>query len=64
MKFTRKDLAKIIGLNPGNKVKFNNGEIAKVTEDYELDFYPLKASLSAIIDEEIEISLKEEEENK
>lgn len=61
MKFTRKDLAKIIGLNPGDKVKFSNGEIAKVTKDYELDFYPLKASLSAIIDKEIEISPKEEE---
>ena len=56
MKFTSKDLAQAMGLKPGDKVKFDNGEIAKVTEDYELDFYPLKASLSVLVDEEYEIS--------
>ena len=55
MKFTRKDLADATGLKIGDKVKFNNGEIAKVTENYYLDFYPEKACLSVIIDEEIEI---------
>ena len=54
-RLTSKDLAQAMGLKPGDKVKFDNGEIAKVTEDYDLDFYPLKASLSVIIDEEFEI---------
>ena len=55
MRFTSKDLAKLLGLNIGDKVKFNNGEIAKITEDYELDFYPWKASLCVLVDEEYEI---------
>lgn len=55
-RLTSKDLAQAMGLKPGDKIKLNNGEIAKVTEDYELDFYPLKTSLSVIIDEEFEIS--------
>lgn len=55
MKFTSKDLAKVLGLNPRDKVMFKNGRIAKVTDDYELDLYPLTASLSVIVDEEFEI---------
>ena len=55
-RLTSKDLAQAMGLKPGDKVKFDNGEIAKVTEDYELDFYPWKASLCVLVDEEIEIS--------
>ena len=54
-RFTRKDLANAMGLKPGDKIKLNNGEIAKVTEDYNLDFYPLKASFYVIIDEDYEI---------
>lgn len=55
MKFISKDLAKAMGLNPRDKVMFKNGRIAKVTDDYELDLYPLKASLSVLVDEEYEI---------
>lgn len=54
-RFTSKDLAQAMGLKPGDKIKLNNGEIAKVTEDYDLDFYPLKASFYVIIDEDYEI---------
>ena len=52
MKFTTKDLAKAMSLKVGDKVKFKNGEIAKVTEDYELDFCPIKAKLEILVNVE------------
>lgn len=55
MKFTNKDLAKAMRLKVGDKVKFKNGEIAKVTEDYELDFCPIKAKLEILVNVEYKI---------
>ena len=62
MRFTSKDLAKVLGLKIGYRIRFSNGEIAKITEDYELDFYPWKASLCVLVDEEYEISPRKEAE--
>ena len=62
MRFTSKDLAKLLGLKIGDKVKFSNGEIADVVEDYELDFHSWKASLCVLVDEEYEISPRKEAE--
>ena len=55
MKLTSEELAKLLGIKIGDKIKFSNGRIVDVIKDYELDFHPLKASLSVIIDEEFEI---------
>ena len=55
MTLTSEELAKLLGIKIGDKIKFSNGRIVDVIKDYVLDFHPLKASLYVIIDEEFEI---------
>ena len=55
MRFTSEDLAKSMGLNVGDRIKFSNGEIAIVDENYILDFYPWKSGLATLVNEDFEI---------
>ena len=54
MKFTSEDLAKILGIKIGDKIRFSNGEIADVVEDYQLDF-PWRMGFSILLNNEFEI---------
>lgn len=55
MKITSEDLAKLLGIKIGDKIKYTNGEVADVIKDYILDFHPWRIGLHIIIDEEFEI---------
>lgn len=55
MKFTSEELAKILGIKIGDKIRFSNGEVADVVECYLLDFHPYKQGIWMLIDEEFEI---------
>lgn len=55
MKITSEELAKTIGIKIGNRIKFPNGKVADVTEDYQLDYHPGKVRLAFLVDGEFEI---------
>lgn len=55
MKFTREDLAKLLGIKIGDKIRNSKGEVADVIEDYILDFHPWRIGLYILIDEDFEI---------
>lgn len=55
MKFTSEDLAKLLGIKIGDKIKLSNGLEADITEDYQLDFHPYRDGIWMLIDEEFEI---------
>lgn len=56
MKFTSEELAKLLGIKIGDKIKYSNGEVADVIEDYQLSFpHSWRMGLHIIIDEEFEI---------
>lgn len=55
MRFTNEDLAKLLGLKIGDRIKTSKGYIADITEDYKLDYHPGKSGLPFLVDEEFEI---------
>ena len=55
MKFTSEDLAKILGIKIGDKIKYTNGEVADVIKDYILDFKHWRIGLHILVDEDFEI---------
>ena len=55
MKFTSEDLARLLGIKIGDKIRNSKGEVADVVEGYILDFHPFRIGLYSIVDEEFEI---------
>ena len=55
MKYTSKELATLLGIKIGGKIKLSNGLVADITEDYQLDFHPWKLGPAILVDKEFEI---------
>lgn len=55
MKYTSKELAKLLGIKIGDRIRLSDGEIGEVIEDYQLDFQPWRVGLHIIIDKDFEI---------
>lgn len=55
MKYTSKELATLLGIKIGDRIRLSNGEIADVIEDYILDYNSWRIGLHSLVDEDFEI---------
>ena len=55
MKFTSEELAKLLGIKIGDRIRLSNGEVGEITEDYKLNFRFGRVGLFILIDKEFEI---------
>ena len=55
MKITSEELAKTMGIKIGDRIRFPDGKVADITEDYQLDYHPGKVRLAFLVDGEFEI---------
>ena len=56
MNFTRREeLAKVLGIKIGDRIKFSKGGVADVIKNYQLDFHPEITGLHILVNEKFEI---------